>query len=291
MSDNSITLNCIVHGVKIIGSFGDSFLNGEEKVNNTRLFTRCEINVPFEEFTVENVNEYKKYKVFVGDVFIVAPKIHHLYFNGMSCVKNYSFRLELENVSKTPESGAFYDELTKNLYCQAINIYYMSWALEIVSAICLELKKGSFLSAQLARNKFEEFILLLLREILDDKINSAVFPSLTDSEVVIRNEKIDHFFNTKYNIPDITIKDLAKDLNLSVSQVNRILKEEYNATFHAKLMGRRLMHGKNNLVRTDRSIETIASKIGFSSVAGFYVAFKKEFGMTPSEYRKKYKEV
>ena len=165
----------------------------------------------------------------------------------------------------------------------------MPWAYELCRNISIELNNGDFLGVSVARNKFEEFILRLLREIVNDKEDNKIITTKVYGDVSIRNEKIDHFFNVNYNVPNITIYDLAGDLNLSVRQVNRILKEEYNTSFHKKLIGIRLMHGKKNLLRTERTMEEIAEKIGFSSPSGFYVAFKKEFGITPSEFKKQNK--
>lgn len=291
MTETNITLNCIIKGVKFIGSFGDSFLNGEDLPNNTRLHSRYEVNVPFEEFHVESISLAQNNKVSLGDLFIVPPKTYYLFLAHKPRVKNFAFRLEFEVMQKTNESVSFYNEIISQLSLEGIKYFYLPWAYGLCSIIRAEFNKAEYLGKEFARAKFEEFILLLIREIINTKSNDKGGISKGSNEVSVRNEKIDSFFNTKYSIPNIAIYDLAKELNLSVRQVNRILKEEYNTSFHAKLVERRLMHGKKNLIRTDRTIEIIAEKIGFSSTSGFYVAFKKEFGMTPKEYRQKYKNV
>jgi AraC-like DNA-binding protein len=171
----------------------------------------------------------------------------------------------------------------------------MPWASALVSSINEELK-SNFLGVQLARSEFEKFIILLLREILNKNDKSLLDNAkkssngLYDDNKVLRNEKIDNFFNRSYYLQSITIENLAEELNLSVRQVNRILKEDFNTSFHAKLIERRLFHGKKNLLRSDKTVEDIAIKVGFSSSSGFYIAFKKEFGMTPLEFRRLYRK-
>ena len=45
--------------------------------------------------------------------------------------------------------------------------------------------------------------------------------------------------------------------------------------------------GRELLQYTDKSISTISEFLCFSSQGHFHTAFKKQFGMTPSEYRKR----
>ena len=41
------------------------------------------------------------------------------------------------------------------------------------------------------------------------------------------------------------------------------------------------------LESTDRPISVIAAEVGYASAAGFFTAFRKTFGITPTEYRRK----
>lgn len=293
MSANNVILNCIVNDVKFTGFFGEWFMSGEDVTDTTYSHTRYDVNVAGEDFIVENIDEGSKESISAGDVFIVMPKTNHLlHADGKSFVKNYSFRIEFEIEQKTNESVALYNDIAKNLSSKPITSYYIPWASALASSIVGEIKNNAFLGMQLARSEFEKFIILLLRELVskNDKTienhSKKSSSGLYDDNKVVRNEKIDNFFNRSYYFQSITIENLAQDLNLSVRQVNRILKEEFHTSFHAKLIERRLMHGKKNLLITDKTVEEIALRVGFSSSSGFFVAFKKEFGMTPIEFRK-----
>lgn len=56
------------------------------------------------------------------------------------------------------------------------------------------------------------------------------------------------------------------------------------------LQKKRIQVAERQLVSTSYSISSIASNVGFSSQSYFAQAFKKHFGLTPGQYRKKYGE-
>ena len=51
----------------------------------------------------------------------------------------------------------------------------------------------------------------------------------------------------------------------------------------------RLEWAKNSLAYSDLSVAEITEAIGYEHRNGFAIAFKKKYGYTPSEYRKKIK--
>lgn len=51
---------------------------------------------------------------------------------------------------------------------------------------------------------------------------------------------------------------------------------------------KRIHYALQRLVLTNESVEDNALQVGYIAVSGFYVAFRKNFGMTPSQYRRAY---
>lgn len=86
----------------------------------------------------------------------------------------------------------------------------------------------------------------------------------------------------------ILVEDLAKLGNLSVSGFNRIFKREIGETPMEYLSALRLGQSKKLLRRKEVPITEIALRCGFNSSAHFSASFRKYYGVTPSEYRKKY---
>lgn len=87
---------------------------------------------------------------------------------------------------------------------------------------------------------------------------------------------------------DLTITDLARNANMSVSNFNKIFTKEVGTSPKNYLTSVRLNKSIKLLRRNDFSVSEIAVKCGFSSLSHFSAAFRKYFLMSPSEYREKY---
>lgn len=99
-----------------------------------------------------------------------------------------------------------------------------------------------------------------------------------------RHAAIERYIDLHHTSP-ITEEDLAQELNLSKRQLTRVMREIYGTSFREKLIETRLYHALHLLMQTDSSVEKIAFAVGYTSLSGFYSAFKKRFGVPASEYR------
>ncbi len=88
----------------------------------------------------------------------------------------------------------------------------------------------------------------------------------------------------------ITIEDCAKTLHIKVHTISKLL-EDYESSFTKLLEDIRLLCARTLLEATDIPIIMIAMDCGFGSTTTFQRAFIKKKNCTPSEYRKKYKNV
>lgn len=85
----------------------------------------------------------------------------------------------------------------------------------------------------------------------------------------------------------ITISDLAKQTKLNASYLATLFKKETNMTIHSYIQKKRLETAANILIRTNHPCSAIAHSLCFSSQSHFILAFQKQYGLTPGEYRKK----
>ncbi len=72
--------------------------------------------------------------------------------------------------------------------------------------------------------------------------------------------------------------------------VSRMLKERKGITLRQYIINSRLKYAKCLLEVTSKTVNEIADETGFTDSSYFTKVFKGEFGMTPKEYRNKFKE-
>ena len=85
----------------------------------------------------------------------------------------------------------------------------------------------------------------------------------------------------------VNIDDIAAAIGKSRSFVIRRCKEELGINVGAFIMRCRLEEARSLLTWTDRSLSEISNILCFSSQSYFQNVFKKKYGITPLEYRKK----
>ena len=86
---------------------------------------------------------------------------------------------------------------------------------------------------------------------------------------------------------EFTVEDLAKNLNLSRTHLHRKLKSLTNQSATEFIRNIRLKHAINLMKSGDYLINEIGFAVGFNSHNYFTKAFKKQFGLSPSEFIKK----
>ncbi len=95
---------------------------------------------------------------------------------------------------------------------------------------------------------------------------------------------IDTFFE-ECMTEECTEENLAKLLNLSRRQLQRVLMKHYGMGFREKRRTARLDHAGWLLRTTGMSISQICEIVGYQSEPSFFKAFKDQYGVSPAIYR------
>jgi signal transduction histidine kinase/ligand-binding sensor domain-containing protein/DNA-binding response OmpR family regulator len=89
--------------------------------------------------------------------------------------------------------------------------------------------------------------------------------------------------------PDFTVKMMAKKLSMSNSMLYRKISERLDINPNTFIRKMRMMKAAELLEEDNLTISEVASLCGFKDVSYFGVTFKKDYGFTPSQYQKKYR--
>ncbi len=84
---------------------------------------------------------------------------------------------------------------------------------------------------------------------------------------------------------ELSVEDLAADMNLSRVQLYRKVKSVTGSTPVELLRSARLKRGYQLLITTDKSISEVAYQVGFTAPSYFTKCFKEEYGRLPGDLR------
>lgn len=132
--------------------------------------------------------------------------------------------------------------------------------------------------------KFYEFMYLIANDfsylnITDDIEKKKLYISRVQKIV----DRIDHDFNQ-----DLSLECIANELGIEYHYFSRFFKKYMGMTYKEYVNHVRLNRAINDLLNTTLSITTVALDNGFGSVKSFTRIFKKNYGITPGEYRKQH---
>ena len=108
---------------------------------------------------------------------------------------------------------------------------------------------------------------------------------LTKGQRKIVSEIHDHI--TEHISEDITVEELTEKYNVSHVSLNKWFGVMYGDTIPKYMRNYRMKYAAKQIVNTDKSISDIAAEVAYDNQGKFSSAFKKQFGMTPLEYRRR----
>ena len=101
-----------------------------------------------------------------------------------------------------------------------------------------------------------------------------------------REERIVDILNFIQNhYTDVSLDELAENFNLSKPYLSKYIKEKSGMTFQDAVKKARMKKAKVLLRESNQNVETIAASVGYENVEHFNRLFKKEYAMTPLQYR------
>ena len=122
---------------------------------------------------------------------------------------------------------------------------------------------------------------LLLIKIAEHSDNNALPSSMVENlDSYIRDNIHDEISNT----------ELGAIFGYHPFYISKMLKDKRGITLHQYVISYRIKHALSLLRYTEKTIADIADETGFTDASYFTKTFKAQFGMTPKEYRNKFKD-
>lgn len=97
-------------------------------------------------------------------------------------------------------------------------------------------------------------------------------------------KKLNKVVQQNLNNSELSIELLAEKMNISRSQMHRLLKKFTNLSASNYVRLYRLKVAAKLLQQSNISVSQVAYKVGFTNLSYFSKSFKEVFGKTPLEY-------
>ncbi len=272
-----------------------------------KLKTPVRIPYDFNELRFKH-DKYRNYT----DVVHVPPHSHEFYeiefiiSKGETSVNNSSLKFDygiislctptdLHSYSITSATRETYNISFSDTFVDSLSVRS---DLTKISGLLMTLSQDDIIFFRRLFEKFKKYSnssyassVTYIRKILEFIIMDLITTAKSTKKV--ENNNVKTIFNAITYIQNnfhknITLEEVADRLYLSRNYFSTLFHKEFGMTFSQYLNDVRLKNVCNLLANDGRSIAQIAESSGFNSEKHFYRIFKKQFGITPFEYRKKY---
>jgi len=135
------------------------------------------------------------------------------------------------------------------------------------------------------KNHISNFLINAFMAFYCDYQPSDFLAAINNSYISIHNI-VDYI--REHFLEGITLTSVAEALNYSPRQCQRLIRDYMGTSFSKLLTNIKMSHAKKLLRNTKKTLEEIAESSGFSSGKVFAKQFKKNEGMTPTQYRRSF---
>lgn len=128
-------------------------------------------------------------------------------------------------------------------------------------------------------------IAMVQKVYLQNTDGSQTGPNPMDQVKYERAARLIHYIDENLD-EDLSLKKLAGELHYSVSYISRIFREVSGTSLNQYITTKRISVAKLLLADSSLTLDEISRKVGFNSYNHFFRCFRKEEGVSPSEYRR-----
>ncbi len=157
---------------------------------------------------------------------------------------------------------------------------------EKLCALLTGIQQTAASSSYIRDMEINEQLTSLLTELMRNSWNPMQHENASSKRKDLRSVR--EYINSHY-AEDIKLDDLAQRFFINKFYLTRIFKEQYGMTINAYLTQVRITNAKKHLRFTDMTVEQAGIQCGYKDANFFIRMFKRSEGMTPREFRSKWK--
>jgi AraC-like DNA-binding protein/quercetin dioxygenase-like cupin family protein len=225
------------------------------------------------------VNEYRK-----GDVYFLASNLPHW------------FRKSNQKIIGSAIVIHFTKQIFENGFLNTPELSNINSLLESQNGLFFQRKMKQLITEHILKinesQGFERMMLLLmcLEEIANGKQYDVIAKDFSDSKNNVNQtiESVIEYTFKNFRNP-ITLKEIAATVKMTIPTFCRFFKRNIKKSYFDFLQEVRISHACKMLHSTNKAVMSICYESGYNSWSHFSKQFKVVKKMTPSSYRKKYR--
>lgn len=142
------------------------------------------------------------------------------------------------------------------------------------------------------RNRLQKLFTMLTEE------NGGIFGALSSFYAIMELctsdrlptgiHAVKRHIDESFALPGFSVEQLCYDAGLSHAHLLRLFRRTYGVTVIKYVINKRMHLAGELLTTTDLSVKSVALSCGFSDEPHFMKTFKREYGISALQYRKKY---
>lgn len=183
----------------------------------------------------------------------------------------------------------YLQQLTEGLYLQRF-IFNVTPGIDnpllvdLLTAIKKNFSSEELSERLLVKSQILELFSIFCGDYLQDTANVQ---SIKSDRYLEKMRQVNEYILANFR-QELSIEEVAAAFNYNPSYFSRFYKQFMGVTFSDYLNSLRLEAAFKDLRDTDLNILDISERNGFATVKTFYNVFRKNFGMSPKQYRSQY---
>lgn len=219
--------------------------------------------------------QHESFSVAVGDLVLVNAGVPHTEVSQAGSPMEYTV-LGVEGLEVLADTGGY-----------ALSHITSGWEdLTVCLKLMFQEARGGQAGYHLICQDLLDIILLRLQRQDDLAIASSQPGHKVSRECDLVRRYIDNHFKE-----NLTLDQLSAIAHINKYYLVHAFRKEYNISPISYLITRRTQESRFLLTNTDYTLSQIAQILGFSSPSYFSQSFRRLEGMSPMEYRKRYRHV